>query len=457
MDVSQRRGADGTSGLQGLTSDFRDSGLASRYTAMKASDCRKTLKSMSKNRTVSSHEKRPPCLDVASWRCATPEEVVRFIKEKPNKDGTGPSSRKSRRSVLAVRENLVPVDLYCYLKARFGEPNGFGNRLRAQHSDNLIHWEFLLKAGDDDVLITGWIRQVRVVVSARMTDQDWLNLILAIKGDYKRVGKKKSLVLKSLEHWVIFPNRYAAIADMCADLHAKIIENMAHFENFKPSSRRFRGDIRRFGIWAKSRVELYQNCLQLSVMTPILAEAFINLLILAYCKPELRANLDLFIRERIHKRLRGLNTKCIGFIRPVDENLGTYGRFLKVMNKRNDTIHGNHDPERECVERVYFEGTRPLFAQPGDAIGRYFQGLERQYRPDLVVEDYEAVHKFLSDLTSSCLTPGYAADFNRLAEDHYPGFDIRRRKMGCLLTPRYNSDHMQGVRFDDELAVEWPC
>ena len=426
---------------------------------MKSSDCRKTPKSMSKNRTVSSREKRPPCLDVASWRCATPEEVARFVKEKFNKNGIKPSSRRSRSSVLAVRENLVPVDVYCYLKARFGEPNGFGNRLRAQHSDNLLHWQFLLKAGDDDVLINGWIRQVQVAVSTRMTDQDWLSLILAIKGDYQRVGKKKSAVLKSLERWVIFPNRYVAIADLCADLHATILESMAQSKNFKPSSRRFRGDLRRFGSWATTRIKLYQNCLQLSVMTPILAEAFINLLILAYCKLELRANraeLDLFIRENIHKRLRELNTKCMGFIRPVDEHLGTYGRFLKVMNKRNDTIHGNHDPEREFVEQVYFEGTRPLFAQPGDAIGRYFEGLERQYRPDLVVEDYEAVHEFLSDLISSCLTPRYAADFSRVAEDHYPGFDIRRRKMGCLFTARYNSDHMQGVRFDDELAVEWP-
>lgn len=414
---------------------------------------------MSKNKTVSSREKRPQCLDVASWRRATPEEVVRFIKEKASKNIDQPSSRRSRPSVLAVRENLVPVDVYCYLKARFGKPNGFGNRLRAQHSDNLVHWEFLLKAGDDDVLITGWIRQVRIMVSARMTDQDWLNLILAIKGDYKRVSKKKSSVLKSLEHWVIFPNRYVAIADLCADLHAKILENMAPFENFKPSSRRFRSDARRFETWARARGKLYQNCLQLSVMTPILAEAFINLLILAFCKPELRANraeLDSFIREKIHKRLRELNSKCVGFIRPVDKHLGTYGRFLKVMNKRNDTIHGNHDPEREYVDRVYFEGTRPLFVQPGEAIAKYFEGLEHQYRPDLVIGDYEAVHEFLSDLISSCLTPRYAAVLNRVAEDHYPGFDIRRKKMGCLFTPRYNSDYPQGVRFDDELVVEWP-
>src|SRR4051794_9074871 len=88
----------------------------------------KGAENMSRNRTVSSREKRPPCLDVASWRCATPEEVVRFIKEKTSKNKAQPTSPRSRSSVLDVRENLVPVDVYCYLKARFGEPNGFGNR-----------------------------------------------------------------------------------------------------------------------------------------------------------------------------------------------------------------------------------------------------------------------------------------------------------------------------------------
>jgi hypothetical protein len=58
-------------------------------------------------------------------------------------------------SMLAVRSSLSPVDVYCYLKARFGEPNGFQNFLRKDDSDNWIHWDFNLKAGDEDVRICG--------------------------------------------------------------------------------------------------------------------------------------------------------------------------------------------------------------------------------------------------------------------------------------------------------------
>ena len=169
---------------------------------------------------------------------------------------------------------------------------------------------------------------------------------------------------------------------------------------------------------------VFRSGLQLSILTPILAEAFINLLILTLCKPELRADqreLEDFFRSRIHVRLLELASKCDGFRRPIDRNSATYKRFLKIMNKRNDTIHGNHNPEREKIERVYFEGTRPLFAEPGDQTFRYFEAIERQYRPETVIRDYEDVHEFLAELTS-CLKPQYAKSFRRLERRSFPGF-----------------------------------
>lgn len=39
---------------------------------------------------------------------------------------------------------IKPLDLYCYLYAKFGPPNGIQNFLRADDSDNLIHWEWTL-------------------------------------------------------------------------------------------------------------------------------------------------------------------------------------------------------------------------------------------------------------------------------------------------------------------------
>jgi hypothetical protein len=164
---------------------------------------------------------KPICLDVPSWRLPTSQELEAFYKSKSTK---GVKDKRKRRggSSLAVREQLAPVDVFCYLKARFGEPNGFQNFLRKDHSDNWIHWDFQLKAGDEDVYICGMSREIHFVMSASLTDIDWRDLIFGIKSDFRRVGKDKGSVLRSLEHWVVFPNRYMAIASICAGLHSDI-------------------------------------------------------------------------------------------------------------------------------------------------------------------------------------------------------------------------------------------
>lgn len=46
--------------------------------------------------------------------------------------------------IFEVENQLSPADLYCYLHARFGPPNGFQNFLRKDDSDNLIHWDWTL-------------------------------------------------------------------------------------------------------------------------------------------------------------------------------------------------------------------------------------------------------------------------------------------------------------------------
>ena len=61
---------------------------------------------------------------------------------------------------------------------------------------------------------------------------------------------------------------------------------------------------------------------------------------------------------------------------------------------------------------------------------------------------------FFAELTS-CLKPQYAKSFRRLEEDHFPGFDILHRKIGCLFPHNYINLYMQGERFEDDLAVTW--
>src|SRR5690349_10157230 len=53
------------------------------------------------------------------------------------------------------KNELKPVDIYCYLGGRFGQPNGIQNFLRRDDSDNLVHWEWFLRTPGGYIMIQG--------------------------------------------------------------------------------------------------------------------------------------------------------------------------------------------------------------------------------------------------------------------------------------------------------------
>jgi hypothetical protein len=163
------------------------------------------------------------CLDVQAWRVSTPDEVAAFL-EASGKPGKG------KRQLLAVRTHLRPVDVYAYLRVRFGEPNGFQNILRKDDSDNIVHWDFQIKAGEEDVYICGHLREVHLLLSEKLSDAQWKQLIDAIKSDYRRVAADKSAFTRSLEKYLIFQNKFVSIASLCADLHQSIFDAPAPIE-----------------------------------------------------------------------------------------------------------------------------------------------------------------------------------------------------------------------------------
>jgi hypothetical protein len=397
------------------------------------------------------------CLDVPSWRIPTKQELRRHFGL-PGALTKGRESRQ-RPAALVVRNHLSPLDVFCYLKARFGEPNGFQTFLRADDSDNWIHWDFALKTGGEDVWICGTSREIHLALSAQMTDEDWRDLILSVKADYKRVAREKSAVLKSLEQWVIFPNKYVEIAGVCADLHADIVDNSGHFRQYTTPStiKQIRAQEEVLNRLFKRSRKAYRSCLQLSLLTPVLTEAFVNMTILMLCKKDIRDNkrqFEAFIRSHIDTKLFDLAYKCEGFIKPNDQHAQTFKNFKRVMDKRNSAIHGNCDPEKEQLELVYFEGKRPLFKDPGDHIGKFLEALEGQYQPEAVLKDYEDIHAFLADIVA-CLEPDLIPAFRAVMETRYPGYDIQRNKMGRVLPDHVSMAHLEGVRYDDELAVVW--
>jgi hypothetical protein len=176
----------------------------------------------------------PKAFDIASWRALTTKEVIDFMKtltetglaeieEKRRSKRTKKSRKTKQGGILIVRTHLTPLDVYCYLKARFGEPNGFQNFLRKDDSHNFIHWEYQIESHGINIHIMGSNRQLHFWVGETLTDEQWKGLILTIKGDYKRVGVDKIRVLRGLEKWAVFPNKYVQIAEVCGELYGDII------------------------------------------------------------------------------------------------------------------------------------------------------------------------------------------------------------------------------------------
>jgi hypothetical protein len=395
----------------------------------------------------------PACLDVLSWRLSTPKEMLTFLGDGEDKGD------KRRRHLLTVKTHLRPVDVYTYLKARFGDPNGFQTFLRKDDSDNLIHWDFFLWAGDEVVYLSGASREVMIMVTEALSDEQWKQLIEAIKGDFRRVAKEKSAILHSLEKYVLFQNRYVALANLCAELHASIVDippaaDLVPLRNEQDDTKVFEEVMAQR---SKRISQLNGDCLKLRLLMPIMAEAYINMIILTFCRSAIRDDpklYDDFLRASIPERLELLSVNCDGFARPVDKSIPGWDNFMRIVNRRNFELHGNVDPIKDQIEVVYFEGRRPLFVNPGHNIHLLFDQIEKDADATGLLDEYVNLHGFLVDIVE-CLTPRHKAFFDQVISDAYPGYELTKRRPTRLFPNHLVWHAAEGTRYDDDLNVNW--
>lgn len=408
---------------------------------------------------------QPDTLDVLAWRAFTPNEIATHMKAVVAQSKSRDKEHPIFHSFLVFRKSFSPVDIYCYLKARFGQPLGMQTLLRKDTSDNLFHWDYNIKSHDAHVHISGTNREIHIMTSEKLDDTHWLELASCLKRDFSRVATKKKAVQDSLEKWVLFPNHYVEVAEVCATLHSSVLVlskrlpslRARAFPLFPPDSERDKQTkaLKKFGHVSQL---LYAQSLELSLMTPVMAESFINMAILMLCKKDIRENarqFDAYIRSNIDVKVFDLAYKCDGFTRQVDSNAPEYKLFKKVMDKRNNTVHGNISPEKEQLETIYFEKRRPLFKEPGDHLAKYFDSLSRRYDVVSVIADYENVHLFFA-YVASLLEPTVRSSFWQLVQSRFPGYDVNRKIAGVLLPEHTTSSAMQGTRYDDELNTDNP-
>jgi hypothetical protein len=169
----------------------------------------------------------PGTLDIATWQIPTPrEQIARLDTLKARLASRGEKPQSSLRTYTGIFSNLIsPLDFYCYLKARFGEPNGFQNQLKKPFdTDNLIHWHFSLKSGTAFIDIMGHLASVHIIIESDLPigRDHWISFVQNLKASYGSVGTKKGITFKALEKWKLFINPYARLNNIVNHLYSEL-------------------------------------------------------------------------------------------------------------------------------------------------------------------------------------------------------------------------------------------
>ena len=366
---------------------------------------------------------------VASLKGANPKEVLNEMM------------REDRLKIghrWTLRNEVAPSDLYCYLGARFGAPNGLQNFLRKNDSDNLIHWEWTLRCGEGWLTFQGmnFRTEVWITANAGLEEEDKIVLVSQIKADFANYGKKMSEVRKTLENWIEFVNPYRRIQKSVDKLLLDLREL-----NLRPENEAIPDITDTEQIPEDRWVELFGKytqglglCFGIRSMLPVMAEAFVNLVLVVLMRADIKSDERLrenTIRQPIDVRVKSLHIVCVGFDHPVDYSHDACKAYHSLVNERNDLLHGNVVLDKLKFNEVFFNGRVPVFKQYRSmwerSVGVDIQsvGLHRLER------EMETVNNFTAYL-KSCMKDEVRAQFEHIAEMRDLGLNSDNGRIGKL-------------------------
>lgn len=221
---------------------------------------------------------------LASLVCPSTQELVETLRSREKSSGQG--------AYLEINNELRPVDLFCYLGARFGPPNGVQNLLRTDQSDNLVHWDWSLLYRDVPVYIWGTNFRTDLIVGAGIEFGEFerLELVEQIRADLRNYGPQMREVRGRLEHWTEFVNPYWRLTRAVASLRVKLDSLNLH----SPLGSTFATPLNLVENEAEwldltdRYAEAFGLCFGIRSMLPVWAEAFVNLLIYILARQDIK-------------------------------------------------------------------------------------------------------------------------------------------------------------------------
>lgn len=171
-----------------------------------------------------------PAFNVKDWQIVDNEEIYEKLLKR------GLSTKGKKRGIWQNDGSLSPLEFYCYLKVRFGDPNGYMMLLKSPTVDNLIHWHFIIKARNIfiDIIGMNYRTEFHIDNADNFNEKDWKKIVFEIIKDYKNYPKEITKVIKSLEKWYIFINPFFRIEKIIDDYTKKLIKlNIENIHEFQ--------------------------------------------------------------------------------------------------------------------------------------------------------------------------------------------------------------------------------
>lgn len=350
----------------------------------------------------------------------------------------------SEGEIWEFTNEIKPLDLYCYLYAKYGPPNGLQSILRSDDSDNLIHWEWALAGEFGIIMIQGQNFRSEVLLKGHFKDKGLTvdDFISQIKSDIGSQGKKISELRKNLEKWTQFVNPYKRIESAVNQHFSKLNELSIDPKKDKVPHPTTEAEWMTYGDRLSSESDKYSYAMGLAFglrsMLPVLAESFINLLLFILCRPDIKKNERLFqniIRQPIDIRVQSLHINCVGFESDLDYSSNECKKFHTLMNDRNDLLHGNVEVNKLSIGDVYFDKNVPLFIQYEDFWDKSIGVSLQSVKFSKIHTDKDVVNDFTKYILSK-LKPDVKDQVEIIMEKGQLGFNHKTGRIGILFPER---------------------
>ncbi len=245
-----------------------------------------------------------------------------------------------------------------------------------------------------------------------------------------------------MEHWSLFINPFARIEHILQDYIRKLEKlnleepvespsmHKADFERYKKQLKR----------WTKNIDTAASIGTTIRMLCPILAESFVNLILLLFRKEEYVNDERLYdnlLRQQIDIRVKTLHMHCTCFPKQLDSQSSAFKNFHSLMNRRNDFLHGNIDPKKLAAEDVLFDQRFiPLFDRDEGVIKKMMRNYCTGVEPSKAIADFQVVSDFI-ELTLMAMDDFSLKFFVQLLDDRMPGINKKTKRLGVLFPTQY--------------------